>query len=82
MADSKWIVSIRARLTLYVVTCVRTSGLRQIYDSTREGSVPHPWPARAVLDAGVQFDALFESYDSLQMSENNAAVGGVDVATQ
>mmetsp|Transcript_2210 Transcript_2210/g.3421 ORF Transcript_2210/g.3421 Transcript_2210/m.3421 type:complete len:161 (+) Transcript_2210:3-485(+) len=57
-------------------------GLRQVYDSTREeGHVSLLWPAQTMLDVDVSFYALFESYDSLQQVEN-AAIGGVDIATQ
>lgn len=57
-------------------------GLRQIYNNTRdEGHVSQPWPAQTVLDVGVPFYLLLESYDSLQMIEN-AAIGGVDNATR
>ena len=62
--------------------CVYPVGLRQIYNNTREEDyVSQPWPAQTVLDAGVPFYLLLESYDSLQMIEN-AAIGGVDNATR
>lgn len=44
--------------------------------------ISQPWPSQAVLDVGVPFDMLLESYDSLQMNDTNVAVGGVDTATR
>lgn len=58
-------------------------GLRQVYNQTRQEDdhASQPWPAQAILDAGVPFYMLLESLDSLEMNSFSAA-GGVDNATQ
>jgi hypothetical protein len=56
-------------------------GLRQTFDETREGDhLSQPWPAQIMLDVGVSFFVLHDSY-SLQMNEN-AATGGVAITTR
>jgi len=56
-------------------------GLRQTFDETREGDhLSQPWPAQTMLDVGVPFFMLHDSY-SLQMNEN-IATGGVDITTR
>lgn len=58
-------------------------GLRQIYNNTREeGYVSQSWPAQTVVDVGVPFYTLLESYESLQINENDSVNGGVDIATR
>ncbi len=53
-----------------------------MYDETRkDDSSSQPWPAQTLLDVGVPYIALLESYDSLQ-AQDRAVVGGVDVATR
>lgn len=53
-----------------------------MYDETRkDDSSSQPWPAQTLLDVGVPYNALLESYDSLQ-AQDRAVVGGVDVATR
>jgi len=53
-------------------------GLRQMYNSTRgEDHVSQPWPVQTVLDAGVPFYTLFDSYHSFHIVENQSN-GGVD----
>ena len=55
----------------------RVLGLRQVHDSTHRGDyVSQPWPAQTVLDAGVPFLMLFDSYSSLIVE--NKATGDVD----
>jgi hypothetical protein len=50
-------------------------GLRQTFDETREGDhLSQPWPAQTMLDVGVPFFMLHDSY-SLQMNEYTATVG-------
>lgn len=56
-------------------------GLRQTFDETREEDhFLQPWPAQTVLDVGVPFSILLESY-SLQMNEDTAT-GGIDITTR
>lgn len=57
-------------------------GLRQAFNKTQEVDTAQPWPAQTVLDVGVPYNMLLESYDSLYMSENNAAAVDIDVATR
>ena len=52
-----------------------------MYDGTRkDDSSSQPWPAQTLLDVGVPYNALLESYDSLQ-TKDRAVVGGVYFAT-
>lgn len=57
-------------------------GLRQTYISIHEEDhVSQPWPAQTVLDVGVPFHILFDTYNSFQ-TIGNVGMGGVDVATR
>ena len=65
-----------------VFSCCSHSGLRQAFRKTQDDDNAHPWPAQAVLDVGVPFTTLIESYDSIYMRESIGSVGGVDAATR
>jgi len=67
-------------LTESIVICSIVD-LRQAFDKTREEEfTSQPWPAQTVLDAGVSFYVLLESY-SIRLVEITAN-GGVDITTQ
>jgi len=43
-------------------------GLRQAYSEThKENKLSQPWPIETMLNVGVSFDALYQSYDSLYL---------------
>ena len=66
-------------LTESIVICSIVD-LRQAFDKTREEEfTSQPWPAQTVLDAGVSFYVLLESY-SIRLVEITAN-GGVDITT-
>jgi len=67
-------------LTESIVICSIVD-LRQAFDKTREEEfTSQPWPAQTVLDAGVSFYVLLESY-SIRLVEITVN-GGVDITTQ
>lgn len=67
-------------ITESIVIC-SIEDLRQAFDKTREEEfTSQPWPAQTVLDAGVSFYVLLESY-SIRLVEITAN-GGVDITTQ